>query len=66
MSRVAADAASPPAPCRFQTVLVDTSLLIEQQKRPQYADPVRQELAGYQFRGASSLCPLANFEGDKR
>ena len=40
------------------TILVDTSLLIEQQKRSHYAHPVREALAPYRFRGASSYSKL--------
>lgn len=40
------------------TVLVDTSLLIEQQKGPRLAKPVRQALARFRFRGASSYSKL--------
>ena len=40
------------------TVLVDTSLLIEQQKRHKYAQPVRRALEAYRFRGASSYSKL--------
>ena len=36
------------------TVLVDTSLLIEQQKHPKSSEPVRKALSKYRFRGASS------------
>ena len=41
-----------------KTVLVDTSLLIEQQKREKYAKPVRLALAPFRFRGASSYSKL--------
>ena len=44
------------AGCR--RVLVDTSLLIEQQKRQEHAQPVREALAGYRFKGASSFSRL--------
>ena len=39
-------------------VLVDTSLLIEMQKRPGLANPVKDQLSGYRFRGASSYSKL--------
>lgn len=42
----------------FRTVLVDTSLLIEQQKRERHATPVRYALAAYRFQGASSYSKL--------
>lgn len=47
-----------PGTPQFQTVLVDTSLLVEQQKQEKYAAPVRECLACYQFRGASSYSKL--------
>ena len=40
------------------TVLVDTSLLIEQQKRRQLAQPVQDALSHYRFKGASSYSKL--------
>jgi len=40
------------------TLLVDTSLLIQQQKREKYAAPVRKALAPYSFKGASSYSKL--------
>ncbi|NLW87289.1 MAG: hypothetical protein GXY38_10495 [Planctomycetes bacterium] len=42
----------------FRTVLVDTSLLIEQQKQRKQADPVRKALNRYGFKGASSFSRL--------
>ncbi len=42
----------------FSTVLVDTSLLIEQQKLEKYAGPVKQALAPYGFKGISSYSKL--------
>jgi len=42
-------------PC---SALVDTSLLIEQQKRPSQADLVRQALSRYRFRAISSYSKL--------
>ncbi len=41
-----------------RTVLVDTSLLIEQQKREKYARPVREALVEYRFKGISSYSKL--------
>lgn len=41
-----------------QTVLVDTSLLIEQLKRNKYAVPVIEALSPYRFKGASSYSKL--------
>lgn len=40
------------------TILVDTSLLIEQQKQSRQAQPVRDALAAYSFRGISSYSKL--------
>lgn len=40
------------------TVLVDTSLLIEMQKRSAQADPVKEQLSHYRFQGASSYSKL--------
>ncbi len=41
-----------------ETVLLDTSLLIELQKRDKYALPVRQAISGFRFKGASSYSKL--------
>jgi hypothetical protein len=54
MSETSANLPPSDVPGHFRTVLVDTSLLVEQQKRPKYATPVREALADFQFKGASS------------
>ena len=43
---------------KLSKVLVDTSLLIEQQKREKYAKPVRDVLKQYEFQGISSYSKL--------
>lgn len=45
-------------PAAGRTVLVDTSLLIELQKRDEYSRPVRASLSGFRFKGASSYSKL--------
>lgn len=58
MSGAAPSESFAPSETSFKTVLVDASLLIELQKRRRYAEPVRQALAPYAFRGASSYSRL--------
>lgn len=44
--------------CEPRSALIDTSLLIEQQKRPSQAAPVRQALSRYRFHAISSYSKL--------
>ncbi len=40
------------------TVLIDTSLLVELQKKPRYSLPVKDALSGFRFKGVSSFSKL--------
>ncbi len=48
----------PPSTNPIRTVLVDTSLLVEQQKGPERSSPVRRALSQYPFQGATSYAKL--------